>query len=294
MSDLKGKVAVVTGAAKGIGAAIAKGLSAAGAAVVVNYSSSKEGADRVVADINANGGKAIAVKGDVAKAADMRRLFDETEKAFGTIDVLVNNAGVYTSSLPLEDITEDEFHREFNINVLGTILATKEAVKHFGPNGGSVINISSIASAGEAQAAIYSGTKGAVDAITRALAAELGPRKIRVNAIAPGGVETEGTHSAGIMGSDFEKAMIAGTPLGRIGQPPASPFFLPPVIPLGSPASGLPRRAATGDADCGDRPTTSVVRQASLNCGTRASPQILMRRWSAKSSATIAASRVST
>ena len=154
--------------------------------------------------------------------------------------------------------------------------------------------MTSIASAGEAQAAIYSGTKGAVDAIIRALAVELGPRKIRVNAIAPGGVETEGTHSAGIMGSDFEKAMIAGTPLGRIGQPPASPFFLPPVIPLGSPASGLPRRAATGDADCGDRPTTSVVRQASLNCGTRASPQILMRRWSAKSSATIAASRVST
>ncbi len=219
MSDLKGKVAVVTGASKGIGAAIAKGLSAAGAAVVVNYSSSKEGADRVVADINANGGKAIAVKGDVAKAADMRRLFDETEKAFGTLDVLVNNAGVYTSSLPLEDITEDEFHREFNINVLGTILATKEAVKHFGPNGGSVINISSTASAGEPTAAIYSGTKGAVDAITRGLAAELGPRNIRVNAIAPGGVETEGTHSAGIVGSDFEKTMIAGTPLGRFGQP---------------------------------------------------------------------------
>ena len=219
MNDLKGKVAVVTGASKGIGAAIAKGLSAAGAAVVVNYSSSKEEADRVVADIKTKGGKAVAIKGDVAKAADMRRLFDETEKAFGTLDVLVNNAGVYTSSQPLEDITEDEFHREFNINVLGTILATKEAVKHFGPNGGSVINISSIASAGEAQAAIYSGTKGAVDAITRGLAAELGPRKIRVNAIAPGGVETEGTHNAGIIGSDFEKAMIAGTPLGRIGQP---------------------------------------------------------------------------
>jgi 3-oxoacyl-[acyl-carrier protein] reductase len=218
MSDLKGKVAVVTGASKGIGAAIAKGLSAAGAAVVVNYSSSKEGADRVVADIKASGGKAIAVKGDVAKAADVQRLFDETKKAFGTIDVLVNNAGVY-KFVPLEDITEDEFHREFNINVLGTILATKEAVKHFGPNGGSVINISSIASAGEPTAAIYSGTKGAVDAITRGLAAELGSRKIRVNAIAPGGVETEGTHSAGIMGSDFEKAMIAGTPLGRIGQP---------------------------------------------------------------------------
>src|SRR5229473_112432 len=193
MGDLKGKAAVVTGASKGIGAAIAKGLSAAGAAVVVNYSSSKEDADRVVADIKAKGGKAIAVKGDVAKAADVRRVFDETKKAFGTLDVLVNNAGVY-KFVPLEKIAEDEFHREFNINVLGTILATKEAVKH-------------------------SGTKGAVDAITRALAAELGRQKIRVNAIAPGAVETEGTRSAGIIGSDFEKAMLAGTPLGRIGQP---------------------------------------------------------------------------
>ena len=217
MSDLEGKVAVVTGASKGIGAAIAKSLSAAGAAVVVNYVS-KDGADRVVSDIRANGGKAIAVQGDVAKPADVRRLFAETKKAFDTLDVLVNNAGVY-KLLPLEEITEDEFHREFNINVLGTILATKEAVKHFGPNGGSIINMSSIASAGVPEAAIYSGTKGAVDAITRGLAAELGPRKIRVNAIAPGGVETEGTHSAGVMGSDFEKAMIAGTPLGRFGQP---------------------------------------------------------------------------
>jgi 3-oxoacyl-[acyl-carrier protein] reductase len=168
--------------------------------------------------IKANGGKAIAIKGDVASAADMQRLFAETKKAFNRLDVLVNNAGVY-KFLPLEQITEDEFHREFNINVLGTLLATKEAVKYFGPNGGSVINMSSIASAGEADASIYSGTKGAVDAITRGLAAELGPRKIRVNAIAPGGVETEGTHSAGIIGSDFEKAMIADTPLGRIGQP---------------------------------------------------------------------------
>jgi 3-oxoacyl-[acyl-carrier protein] reductase len=217
MSDLKGKVAVVTGASKGIGAAIAKSLSAAGAAVVVNYVS-KDGADRVVADIRANGGKAIAVQGDVAKPADVRRLFTETKKAFDTLDVLVNNAGVYKFQ-PLEQITEEEFHREFNINVLGTLLTTKEAVKHFGPDGGSVINISSIASGGWAQAAIYSGTKGAVDAITRGLAAELGPRKIRVNAIAPGGVETEGTHSAGIMGGDLEKTMTAGTPLGRIGQP---------------------------------------------------------------------------
>jgi 3-oxoacyl-[acyl-carrier protein] reductase len=218
MSDLKGKVAVVTGASKGIGAAIAKGLSAAGAAVVVNYSSGKEGADHVVADITTKRGRAIAVKGDVAKADDMRRLFEEAKKAFGRLDVLVNNAGIYRFA-PLEEITEDEFHQHFNINVLGTILATREAVKHFGPNGGSVINISSTASAGVPTAAIYSGTKGAVDAITRGLAAELGPRKIRVNAIAPGGVETEGTHSAGIVGSDFEKAMIAGTPLGRFGQP---------------------------------------------------------------------------
>ncbi len=218
MSELKGKVAVVTGASKGIGAAIARSLGAAGASVVVNYSASKEDADSVVADIAASGGNAIAVKGDVAKAADVRRLFAETKKAFDTLDVLVNNAGVY-KFLPLEDITEDEFHREFGINVLGTLLATKEAVKHFGPNGGSIINISSIASAGEAEAAIYSGTKGAVDAITGALAVELGPRKIRVNAIAPGEVETEGTHSAGIVGSDFEKEMIARTPLGRIGQP---------------------------------------------------------------------------
>jgi 3-oxoacyl-[acyl-carrier protein] reductase len=218
MGDLRGKVAVVTGASKGIGAAIAKRLSAAGAAVVVNYSSSKEDADRVVADIKAKGGRAIAVKGDIAKAEDVGRLFDETKKVFGMLDVLVNNAGVY-KFIPLEEITEEEFHREFNINVLGTILATKEAVEHFGPNGGSVINISSIASAGAPEAAIYSGSKGAIDAITRALAAELGPRKIRVNAIAPGGVETEGMHSGGIMGSDFEKAMIASTPLGRFGQP---------------------------------------------------------------------------
>ena len=218
MSDLKGKVAVVTGASKGIGAAIARSLSAAGAAVVVNYSSAKADADRVVADIAANGGKAIAVKGDVTKAADVRRLFAETEKAFHGLDVLVNNAGVYKFA-PLGEITEDEFHRHFNINVLGTILATQEAVKHFGPNGGSVINMSSIASKGVPQAAVYSGSKGAVDAITRGLAAELGPQKIRVNAIAPGGVETEGTLSAGIKGSDFEKEMIAETPLGRFGQP---------------------------------------------------------------------------
>ena len=219
MSDLKGKVAVVTGASKGIGAGIARSLGAAGAAVVVNYSSAKDGADRVVAGITAGGGKAIAVQGDVAKAADVQRMFDDTKRTFGAIDILVNNAGVY-QFLNVEQITEDEFHREFNTNVLGTILAIREAVKHFGPNGGSIINLSSIASVKAIPgAAVYSATKSAVDAITRSLSAELGPRKIRVNAIAPGGVETEGAHAAGVVGSDFEKTMVAATPLGRFGQP---------------------------------------------------------------------------
>jgi 3-oxoacyl-[acyl-carrier protein] reductase len=219
MSDLKGKVAVVTGASKGIGAGIAKALGAAGAQVVVNYASSKDGADRVVAEINGKGGKAIAVQGDVAKAADVQRLFKETQKAFGALDVLVNNAGVY-QFLPLEEATEKEFHREFNTNVLGLILATQEAVKHFGPEGGSVINIGSVASDTTPPATVvYSATKGAVDAITGVLAKELGPRKIRVNSINPGGVETEGTHTAGVVGSDFETQMIARTALGRFGQP---------------------------------------------------------------------------
>jgi 3-oxoacyl-[acyl-carrier protein] reductase len=219
MSDLKGKVAIVTGASKGIGAGIAKNLAAAGAAVAVNYASSREGAERVVADIKASGGKAIAVKGDVANAADVRRLFEETRSAFGRVDVLVNNAGIYHFQ-PLEDITEDEFHLQFNTNVLGTILASKEAAKHFGPDGGSIINISSVASEQPVPTAtVYSATKGAVDTLTRVLAAELGPRKIRVNAIAPGGVETEGTHAAGVIGSDFEKDWVARTSLGRLGQP---------------------------------------------------------------------------
>ncbi len=219
MSDLKGKVAVITGASKGIGAGIAKSLANAGAAVVVNYASSRESADRVVAEIKAKGGKAIAVKGDVAKSADVRHLFEETRKAFGALDVLVNNAGIYKFQ-PLDEITEDEFHRQFNTNVLGTILATQEAARHFGPNGGSVINISSVASESPVPtASVYSATKGAVDAATRVFAAELGPRKIRVNVIAPGGLETEGTHAVGIIGSDFEKQMVADTPLGRLGQP---------------------------------------------------------------------------
>ena len=219
MSELTGKVAVVTGASKGIGAAIAKSLGAAGAAVVVNYASSKEGADRVVAEITGKGGKAIAVQGDVSKAADVKRLFAETKKAFGSLDVLVNNAGIYAFE-PLENVTEDEFHREFNTNVLGPILTTQEALKHFGLDGGSVINISSVAStSAPPNSVVYSATKGAVDSIARVLGKELGARKIRVNTIAPGGVETEGVHSAGVIGSDFEKQIVAGTPLGRLGQP---------------------------------------------------------------------------
>ena len=219
MSKLEGKVAIVTGASKGIGAAIAKELGAAGAAVAVDYTSSGDGAERVVAEITGKGGKAIAVQGDVSKAADVKRLFRETKKAFGAPDVLVNNAGVYAFE-PLESVTEDEFHREFNTNVLGPILTIQEALKHFGPNGGSVINISSVAStATPPNSVVYSATKGAVDTITRVLGKELGARNIRVNTIAPGGVETEGTHRIGVIGSDFEKQVVAGTPLGRFGQP---------------------------------------------------------------------------
>jgi 3-oxoacyl-[acyl-carrier protein] reductase len=219
MSKLTGKVAVVTGASKGIGAGIAKALAAAGAAVVVNYASSKEGAEKVVAEIAAKGGKAVAVQADVAKASDVQRLFTATKKAFGPLNVLVNNAGIYQFG-PLESVTESEFHRQFNTNVLGLLLTTQEAAKHFGADGGSVINIGSIASrTTPPMSAIYSATKGAVDAITRVLAKELASRKIRVNGINPGAVETEGFHAAGITGSEFEKQMIAQTPLGRLGQP---------------------------------------------------------------------------
>ena len=219
MSDLRDQVAVVTGASKGIGAAIAKGLAEAGASVVVNYAGDKAGAERTVAAIASQGGKAIAVQGDVSKAGDVKRLFDETKKAFGSLDVLVNNAGVFQFD-PLESVTEEEFHHEFDINVLGLILASREAVKHFGPAGGSVINISSVVSeTTPPNSVIYSATKGAVDAVTRVLAKELGPRNIRVNSINPGGVETEGTHRLGIIGTDFHKQMVAGTPLGRFGQP---------------------------------------------------------------------------
>jgi 3-oxoacyl-[acyl-carrier protein] reductase len=219
MSDLKGKVAVVTGASKGIGAGIAKSFAAAGASVVVNYASSKEGAERVVKEITASGGKAIAVQGDVAKADDVKRIFAETKKNFGKLDVLVNNAGIYNFS-PLEGVSESEFHRQFNTNVLGPILTTQEALNHFGNSGGSVINISSVASVSSMPTTVvYSATKSALDSVTRVLASELAAKKIRVNTIAPGGVETEGTHAAGVIGSDFEKQMIAGTPLGRLGQP---------------------------------------------------------------------------
>ena len=219
MSELTGKVAIVTGASKGIGAGIAKALAAAGAAVVVNYASSREGAERVVAEITGKGGKAIAVHGNVAEAKDVQRLFAETKKAFGALDVLVNNAGVY-GFYPLDAVMEAEFHREFNINVLGTILATKEALKYFGSAGGSVINMSSVAGAKSIpNSVVYSATKGAVNAITRVLARELGARKVRVNAIAPGLIETEGVHQLGFMGTDFEKHQVEETPLGRVGQP---------------------------------------------------------------------------
>jgi 3-oxoacyl-[acyl-carrier protein] reductase len=219
MSKLSGKVAIVTGASKGIGAAIAKSLGAEGAAVVVNYASSKAGADRVVAEIERTGGKAVAVQGDVAKAADVKRLFEAARKAFGTVDVLVNNAGIYKFE-PLDAVTEDEYRRQFDTNVLGTILAAQEAAKQFPEAGGSIINVSSVASVkAMAGTTVYAATKSAVDSVTRVLAAELGPRKIRVNAIAPGGIDTEGVQTAGVVGSDFQKQMVAETPLGRFGQP---------------------------------------------------------------------------
>ena len=217
MGKLSGKVAVVTGGSKGIGAAIAKALAAEGASVVVNYASSKAGADAVVADITKTGGKAVAVGGDVSKAAEAQGIIDAAIKNYGRLDILVNNSGVYEFS-PIEAITEDHFHKSFNINVLGAILTTQAAIKHLG-EGASIINIGSVASRiTPPYSAVYTGTKAALDAITGVLARELGPRKIRVNIINPGVVETEGTHAGGIIGSDFEKAAIAQTPLGRTGQ----------------------------------------------------------------------------
>jgi 3-oxoacyl-[acyl-carrier protein] reductase len=217
-NKLSGQVAIVTGASKGIGASTAKHLAAEGASVVVNYASSKADADKVVAEITGSGGKAVAVQGDLAKKADIERLFAETKKTFGPVDILVNNAGIY-EFLPLENVTEEHFHRHFNLNVLGLILATQEAAKQFDSKGGSVINISSVAStATPPTGSVYSATKAAVDAVTKSLAKELGPRRIRVNAINPGMVETEGLHASGIADS-FRPQVEAETPLGRIGQP---------------------------------------------------------------------------
>jgi len=218
MSKLKDQVAVVTGASKGIGAGIAKALAAEGASVVVNYSSSKAGADKVVADIVKSGGKAVAVQGDVSKQTDITRLFAETKKAYGRLDILVNNAGIYDFA-PIEAVTEDSFHKQFNLNVLGLLLTTKEALKFFGDKGGSVINISSaISTLTPPNTSVYTATKGAVDVITRTLSKELGPRKIRVNAINPGMIETEGVHAAGFAEGDFRKWVETQAPLGRIGQ----------------------------------------------------------------------------
>jgi len=218
MKKLANKVAVVSGASKGIGASIAKHLAAEGATVVVNYASSKEGAENVVNEIVNSGGKAIAIQADFSKKSDIDRLFTETKSKFGRLDILVNNAGVYEFS-PLESITEEHFHRQFNLNVLGLILASQKAAGLFDENGGSIINISSVAAKGLATGSVYSATKAAVDTITRALSQELGARKIRVNSLSPGMVETEGAHAAGIIGSDFQKNVKSQTPLGRIGIP---------------------------------------------------------------------------
>ena len=229
MRKLTNKVAIVTGGSKGIGAAIARHLADAGAAVVVNYVSSQDDADRVVRDIIGTGGRAIAVRANVAKPAEVDQLLAETEQAFGRLDIVVNNAGIYEFS-PLEAVTEAHFHKQFDLNVLGLLLVTQAAVKRFGPHGGSIINISSLVSiAPPANAAVYSATKAAVDAVTRTLAKELGPRGVRVNALNPGMVETEGMHASGFAESDFRKDIEARTPLGRIGQPsdiaPAAVFL---------------------------------------------------------------------
>ena len=229
---LAGKVAIVTGASKGIGASIAKHLAAEGAAVVVNYSSSKEGADTAVAEITKNGGKALAVQANIARHSELQQLFAETKKGFGKVDILVNNAGVYEFQ-PLEAVTEEHFHKHFNLNVLGLILASQEAAKHFSPAGGSIVNVSSLASTyTPPNTVVYSATKAAVDAVTKVLAKELGPRKIRVNAVNPGMIETEGVRAGGFAGSDFRKQLESQTPLGRIGQPedvaPAVVFFASP------------------------------------------------------------------
>jgi 3-oxoacyl-[acyl-carrier protein] reductase len=219
MSKLAGKVAVVTGASKGIGASIAESLAAEGASVVVNYASSKSGADEVVGRIGGKGGKAIAIQADVSKPRDITRLFAETVAAYGKVDILVNNAGVYEFA-PLESVTPGHFHKLFDLNVLGLLLTTQEAVKHIGAGGGSVINISSIVGQMPVESgSVYSATKAAVDAVTVALSKELGPRGIRVNSLSPGMVDTEGLHAAGLDNGDFRKRAESQTPLGRIAQP---------------------------------------------------------------------------
>ena len=232
MKKLEGKVAIVTGASKGIGAAIAKQLADDGAAVVVNYAASKESAERVVTEIVSKGGKAVAIQADVSKQDQIERLFSEAAKAFDGLDILVNNAGIYEFA-PIENITAEHFYKMFDLNVLGLILASREAVKRFGPAGGSIVNISSVvATAAPPQTAVYIATKAAVDAVTKALAKELGARKIRVNSINPGMVETEGAHAQGIPESEFRHQVEAQTPLGRIGQPgdiaPAVAFLVSP------------------------------------------------------------------
>ena len=218
MSNLKGKVALVTGASKGIGAAIARALASNGAAVAVNYSGSKAAAEKVVAEIKANGGKAIAIQANLTDPDSIGPLIETVARELGPIDTLVNNAGIYEFG-PVEAVTPEHFHKQFNLNVLGLILTTQAALRHFQPQGGSIINIGSVAANGVSAGSVYSATKGAVDSLTLALSKELGPRKIRVNSLNPGMVETEGIHAAGFIGSDFQKKTEAETPLGRIGQP---------------------------------------------------------------------------
>jgi 3-oxoacyl-[acyl-carrier protein] reductase len=218
MANLQGKVALVTGASKGIGASIARELAGRGAAVAVNYSGSKASADKLVAEIKTAGGKAVAVQADLSNPDSIGPFVEKVARELGPIDILVNNAGIYEFN-PIEAVTPEHFHKQFNVNVLGLLLTTQAALKYFNQAGGSIINIGSVAADGVARASVYSGTKGAVDSITAALAQELGPRKIRVNSLNPGMVETEGVHAAGFIGSDFEKKTVAETPLGRIGQP---------------------------------------------------------------------------
>ena len=216
---LEGKVAIVTGASKGIGAAIAKDLASAGAKVAVNYASDKAGADKTVSDITSNGGQALAVQGSVTSTDDIARIFNAAKDAFGSIDIVVNNAGIYKFD-PVQDVTLEEFNRQFHTNVLGPILTTAEALKHFPETGGSIINISSvIATSPSPNAAVYASTKGALDTLTNTLALELAPKKIRVNTVSPGMTETEGAHTAGVIGSEFETYIVSTTPLGRVGQP---------------------------------------------------------------------------